>query len=72
MRRGSIPETPLRYRSSRPNFSFRFTSVPRQIFCRYHRPCLKRIALAAAMADSAMAIEKNTPLERMCKGMANT
>jgi hypothetical protein len=58
MRRGSIPEMTVRYRSSCPTFQFWFIrySSRYQIFFFFHRPCLNRIALAAAIEPSAIAM----------------
>src|SRR6202000_2096489 len=42
-----------------------------QIFFSFHFPCLNRRALAAAMALSAIAMEKKAPLERICNGIAS-
>jgi len=44
---------------------------PRQICCVFHFPRLNKIALAAAIAPSAITIEKNTPFERKCIGIAS-
>ena len=41
------------------------------IFCFFQRPCLNKIALAAAMELSAIAMEKKTPFERMCREIAS-
>ena len=86
MRRGSIPEMTVRYRSSRPSFTSylrislassadpakaRFSHLGRQIFLFFHFPCLNRIALATAIDDSAIAIEKKTPFDRMCRDIAS-
>ena len=71
MRRGSIPEMTVRYRSSRPIFSPSSEALPPHIFFFFQRPCLNRIALATAIEDSAMAIEKKTPFDRMCNGIAS-
>ena len=60
MRRGSIPEMTVRYRSSRPTFLISALSSwlsLYQIFFFFHRPWRNRIALAAAIAyiDSKLA-----------------
>ena len=64
MRRGSIPEMSVRYRSSRPR------SLG-QIFFTFHFPRLNKIALAPAIAASAMTMAQKAPLERKFIRMAS-
>jgi len=46
--------------------------VELHIFFIFHFPCLNRIALAAAIDDSAIAIDANTPFDFMPNGFAST
>ena len=45
-------------------------TISPQILFLFHFPCLNRIALTAAIELSAIAMEKNTPFDRICSGMA--
>src|SRR5437763_16228807 len=51
-----------------PLYSPKVTS---QICWRFHRPRLNSTTLAPAIAASAITMERNTPFDRMCSGMAN-
>jgi len=48
-----------------------YCSFSFQIFFFFHFPCRNKIALAAAIADSAIAIDANTPFDFIPTGFAS-